>query len=83
MTRPTTRFPRWRWQQVLDENDHILLEGDQSCYFNRLMDLGQPIEDNDAATKKYVDDNSGTGSGEINTASNLGAGMDFTARKLE
>jgi hypothetical protein len=46
------------------------------------MDLGQPIEDNDAATKKYVDDNSGTGSGEINTASNLGAGDGLYSAKV-
>lgn len=56
MIRPLTRVLRWRWQTVIDDKDRIWLDGDQSIYFNRLMDLAQPIEPNDAATKKYVDD---------------------------
>ena len=56
MIRPTERAPRWRWQTLIDDRDRQWLDGDQSFYFNRLMDLGQPVEANDAATKKYVDD---------------------------
>jgi|GEM_PF-1473140 hypothetical protein len=55
MIRPNSRMLKWRWQTVIDEKDRIWLDGDQSCYFNRLMDLAQPIEDNDAVTKRYVD----------------------------
>jgi len=56
MNRPTSKLIKWRWQTMIDDKDRVWLDGDQSCYFNRLMDLAQPIEDNDAATKKYVDD---------------------------
>ena len=56
MSRPIVREIKWRWQQLMDERDRIWLNGHQSCYFNRLMDLGDPVEDKDAATKKYVDD---------------------------
>jgi len=56
MIRPTVRAPRWRWQTLIDDKDRQWLDGDQSFYFNRIMDLAQPVEANDAATKKYVDD---------------------------
>jgi hypothetical protein len=55
MSRPTSRLLQWRWQTLIDEKDRQWLNGNQSCYFNRLMDLGQPIEPNDAVTKAYVD----------------------------
>lgn len=53
--RPSSRNTRWRWQTMIDEKDQQWLNGDQSCYFNRLMDVGSPVEANDAATKAYVD----------------------------
>ena len=55
MVRPTERSLRWRWQNLIDSKDRQYLDGDQSCYFNRLMDLGEPTEDKDAVTKEYVD----------------------------
>ncbi len=55
MTRPMVRAPKWRWQTVVDDQGRRWLNGDQSLYFNRLMDLGTPVEANDAATKAYVD----------------------------
>jgi hypothetical protein len=55
MTQPTARSLRWRWQVLIDDKDRQWLDGDQSVYFNRIMDLAQPIEPNDAATKAYVD----------------------------
>ena len=63
MSRPIVREIKWRWQQLMDERDRIWLNGHQSCYFNRLMDLGDPVEDKDAATKKYVDDAIALGGG--------------------
>jgi len=56
--RPTTRSEQWMWQEILDvtKRGKKTLNGHQSIYFNRLMDLAQPVEANDAATKKYVDD---------------------------
>lgn len=63
MTRPNSKAQRWRWQVVVDSNGRQWLDGDQSCYFNRLMDVGAPIEANDAATKAYVD--AATASGGI------------------
>lgn len=63
MTRPTVKASRWRWQTVVDDQGRQWLNGDQSCYFNRMMDVGAPIEANDAATKAYVD--AATASGGI------------------
>ena len=63
MTRPTAKVPKWRWQTVVDDQGRQWLNGDQSCYFNRMMDVGAPVEANDAATKAYVD--SATASGGI------------------
>ncbi len=63
MIRSMVRMPRWRWQTMVDDQGRTWLNGDQSCYFNRLMDVGAPIEANDAATKAYVD--SATASGGI------------------
>jgi len=63
MTRPTIRALKWRWQTVVDEQGRQWLNGDQSCYFNRLMDLATPVEANDAANKAYVD--AATASGGI------------------
>ena len=59
--RPITRQQNWRWQERIGTLDKKTLDGDQSVYFNRLMDLGDPIEDGDAANKKYVDDALGAG----------------------
>lgn len=61
MDRPATRQINWRWQERIGVADKKTLDGDQSVYFNRLMDLGDPVEDGDAATKKYVDDAFGDG----------------------
>jgi hypothetical protein len=30
---------------------------------NRIQNLGEPVNDDDAATKKYVDENAGSGGG--------------------
>lgn len=54
--RPTTRSEQWQWQEKIGLKDRKTLDGHQSVYFNRLMDLAQPVEENDAVTKKYVDD---------------------------
>ena len=56
MTRPTQRMLDWQWQEKIGLKDRKTLDGHQSVYFNRLMDLAQPVEENDAATKKYTDD---------------------------
>ena len=50
--RPKTRNPKWRWQTMIDEHDGVWIDGHQSCYFNRLMDLGWPVEDMDAVTDR-------------------------------
>ena len=72
MTRPIVREIKWRWQQLMDERDRVWLNGHQSCYFNRLMDLGDPVEDKDAATKKYVDVAVATGgSGIVGVPGNI------------
>jgi len=55
MERPTARQSAWQWQERIGIADRKTLDGDQSVYFNRLMDLGDPIEPKDAATKEYVD----------------------------
>ena len=56
MTRPTQRMLDWQWQEKIGLKDRKTLDGHQSVYFNRLMDLAQPVEENDAVTKKYTDD---------------------------
>ena len=56
MERPTARQSAWQWQERIGIADRKTLDGDQSVYFNRLMDLGDPIEPYDVAHKKYVDD---------------------------
>lgn len=56
MKRPTARQSAWQWQERIGIADRKTLDGDQSVYFNRLMDLGDPIEPYDVAHKKYVDD---------------------------
>ena len=56
MERPTARQIAWQWQERIGIADRKTLDGDQSVYFNRLMDLGDPIEPYDVAHKKYVDD---------------------------
>ena len=56
MDRPTKRKLDWQWQERIGIADRKTLDGDQSIYFNRLMDLGDPIEPYDVAHKKYVDD---------------------------
>ena len=55
MDRPNIRLYDWKWQEKIGVRDKKTLDGDQSVYFNRLMDLGDPIEPKDAATKEYVD----------------------------
>lgn len=67
MERPTARQSAWQWQERIGIADRKTLDGDQSVYFNRLMDLGDPIEPYDVAHKKYVDDallHAGGGGGE-------------------
>jgi len=61
MERPTARQSAWQWQERIGIRDRKTLDGDQSVYFNRLMDLGDPLEDFDAVNKKYVDDVFGDG----------------------
>ncbi len=61
MDRRNTRLHDWRWQERIGVGDKKTLDGDQSIYFNRLMDLGDPIEPYDAVHKKYVDDTFGDG----------------------
>jgi len=61
MDRPTKRKIDWRWQERIGIADKKTMDGDQSVYFNRLMDLGDPIEDYDAVNKKYVDSTFGDG----------------------
>lgn len=56
MERPTARQSAWQWQERIGVADRKTLDGDQSVYFNRLMDIGDPIEPYDVANKKYVDD---------------------------
>ena len=56
MSGPNIRLHDWKWQEKIGVRDKKTLDGDQSVYFNRLMDLGDPIEPYDAAHKKYVDD---------------------------
>ena len=56
MERPTARQSAWQWQERIGIADRKTLDGDQSVYFNRLMDIGDPIEPYDVANKKYVDD---------------------------
>jgi hypothetical protein len=56
MDRPATRQINWRWQEVIGLLDKKTLSGHQSVFFNRLMDLGDPVEEYDAVNKKYVDD---------------------------
>ena len=56
MERPTARQSAWQWQERIGIADRKTLDGDQSVYFNRLMDIGDPIEPYDVAHKKYVDD---------------------------
>ncbi|MFA5408671.1 MAG: hypothetical protein WC343_07880, partial [Bacilli bacterium] len=67
MERPTERKLDWRWQERIGVADRKTLDGDQSVYFNRLMDIGDPIEPYDVANKKYVDDavSSGGGGGDV------------------
>jgi hypothetical protein len=67
MERPTERKLDWRWQERIGVADKKTLDGDQSVYFNRLMDIGDPIEPYDVANKKYVDDaiSSGGGGGDV------------------
>lgn len=55
MDRPATRQINWRWQEVIGLLDKKTLSGHQSVFFNRLMDLGDPVEEYDAVNKKYVD----------------------------
>ena len=67
MSGPNIRLHDWKWQEKIGVRDKKTLDGDQSVYFNRLMDLGDPIEPYDAAHKKYVDDallHAGGGGGE-------------------
>ena len=67
MERPTARQIAWQWQERIGIADRKTLDGDQSINFNRLMDLGDPIEPYDVAHKKYVDDallHAGGGGGE-------------------
>lgn len=61
MKRPTARQSAWQWQERIGIRDRKTLDGDQSLFFNRLMDLGDPLEDYDAVNKKYVDDVFGDG----------------------
>lgn len=61
MERPTARQSAWQWQERIGIRDRKTLDGDQSLFFNRLMDLGDPLEDFDAVNKKYVDDVFGDG----------------------
>ena len=61
MKRPTARQSAWQWQERIGVRDRKTLDGDQSLFFNRLMDLGDPLEDYDAVNKKYVDDVFGDG----------------------
>ena len=61
MERPTSRQSAWQWQERIGIRDRKTLDGDQSLFFNRLMDLGDPLEDFDAVNKKYVDDVFGDG----------------------
>lgn len=61
MERPTARQSAWQWQERIGIRDRKTLDGDQSLFFNRLMDLGDPLEDYDAVNKKYVDDVFGDG----------------------
>lgn len=61
MERPTARQSAWQWQERIGVRDRKTLDGDQSLFFNRLMDLGDPLEDFDAVNKKYVDDVFGDG----------------------
>lgn len=61
MKRPTARQSAWQWQERIGIRDRKTLDGDQSLFFNRLMDLGDPLEDFDAVNKKYVDDVFGDG----------------------
>jgi hypothetical protein len=44
MDRPNIRLHDWKWQEKIGVRDKKTLDGDQSVYFNRLMDLGDPIE---------------------------------------
>ena len=63
MKRPTARQSAWQWQERIGIRDRKTLDGDQSLFFNRLMDLGDPLEDFDAVNKKYVDDVFGANGG--------------------
>lgn len=55
--RPETRVVQWKWQEILDVTNkgQKTLNGHQSVYFNRLMDLADPVEAGDAVNKQYVD----------------------------
>ena len=61
MERPIARQANWNWQEVIGIRDKKTLSGHQSVFFNRIMDLGDPLEDYDAVNKKYVDDVFGDG----------------------
>ena len=73
MERPTARQFAWQWQERIDIRDRKTLDGDQSLFFNRLMDLGDPLEDFDAVNKKYVDDVFGDGEIIVDLTEHLAA----------
>jgi len=68
MSGPESRLRNWKWQKKTGFHGNKILDGDQSVYFNRITNLGDPVEPYDAANKKYVESFTGGGISDFDVA---------------